>query len=72
MGRRKFKAGLPVRTLRPGDPSYPRGLCDLAAAPKRVYLVGPWDHPGPFVAVVGSRNATQDGLDVARDLARSL
>ena len=72
VGRRKFKAGLPVRTLQPGDPGYPRGLCDLASAPKRVYLVGPWDHPGPFVAVVGSRNATQDGWDVARDLARSL
>jgi DNA processing protein len=37
-----------------------------------VYLVGPWDHPGPTVAVVGARNATEDGLDVARELGRTL
>jgi DNA processing protein len=37
-----------------------------------VYLVGSWNHPGPHVAIVGARNATEDGIDVARDLARSL
>jgi len=37
-----------------------------------VYLLGPWDHPGPTVAIVGARRATDDGLDVARELARTL
>ena len=69
---RKFKAGVPVRVLGLEDEGYPRGLRDLDTAPKRVYLAGAWDHPGPFVAVVGSRTATEDGLDVARYLARSL
>jgi len=72
VGGRKFKAGLPVRTLGSGDEGYPRGLRDLEYAPERVHLVGRWDHPGPHVAIVGARNATEDGLDVARDLARSL
>jgi DNA processing protein len=37
-----------------------------------VYLVGSWDHPGPLVAIVGARDATDDGIDVARELARAL
>ncbi len=64
--------GRGVRTLRHSERGYPRGLGDLKAPPDPVYLVGPWDHSGPRVAVVGARNATEDGIDVARDLARSL
>jgi DNA processing protein len=37
-----------------------------------VFLAGPWDHPGPFVAIVGTRDASDDGRDVAHDLARAL
>jgi len=37
-----------------------------------VFLVGPWTHVSPTVAVVGARDATDDGLDVASDLAASL
>lgn len=64
--------GYGVRALRPSEEGYPRGLRDLKAPPDPVYLVGPWDHRGPCVAVVGARDATEDGIDVARDLARSL
>jgi DNA processing protein len=53
------------------DEGYPPGLRDLKPAP-RVFVVGTWNHPGPWVAVVGARNATEDGIDVARGLAASL
>ena len=37
-----------------------------------VFLAGPWDHHGPMVAIVGTRNASDDGRDVARHLAGAL
>jgi len=37
-----------------------------------VYLEGRWDHPGPCVAIVGTRKASDDGCDVAYELARGL
>jgi DNA processing protein len=37
-----------------------------------VFLAGRWDHPGPFVTIVGTRDASDDGRDVAHDLARAL
>ena len=58
--------------LRASDPGYPSGLKDIHPPPEPLYVDGPWNHPGPHVAVVGTRNATEDGIDVARDLARSL
>ncbi len=72
MGRSGFKVEPEVRTLRPSEKDYPRGLGDLKAPPDPVYLVGPWNHPGPCVAIVGARDATEDGIDVARALARVL
>jgi DNA processing protein len=59
------------RELRPLDEGYPPRLRDLKPAP-RIFVVGAWNHPGPWVAVVGARDATEDGIDVARDLAASL
>jgi DNA processing protein len=57
----------PVRDL-----ECPRGLRSLAGGPRVVFLSGPWSHPGPLVAIVGARDASDDGCDVAYDLARSL
>ena len=54
------------------DRACPAGLSSLAGGPRVVFLAGPWDHPGPLVAIVGSRDASDDGCDVAFDLARSL
>ena len=71
-GKREADAEAVVRELTTEDEGCPPGLRDLRPPPKLLYLVGPWDHPGPHVAVVGAREATDDGLDVARDLARSL
>ncbi|HYQ88937.1 MAG TPA: DNA-processing protein DprA [Candidatus Binatia bacterium] len=51
---------------------YPGRLRALGSAPDPVFLAGRWDHPGPFVAIVGTRDASDDGRDVAHDLARAL
>jgi len=37
-----------------------------------VFLDGRWDHKGPIVTIVGTRNASDDGWDVAYRLARDL
>lgn len=60
------------RAVRASDAGYPERLRHLAHPPEPLFLAGPWDHAGPHAAIVGSRNATEDGLDVARDLARAL
>ncbi len=54
------------------DPSYPAGLRSLPGAPPVVFLEGSWLLRSRCVALVGARDATDDGIDVARDLARSL
>jgi len=54
------------------DRACPAGLSSLAGGPRVVFLAGPWSHPGPLVAIVGSRDASDDGCDVAYGLARSL
>jgi len=69
---REGEAADSVRELRKGHPDYPERLGHLASAPDPVFLAGPWDHPGPFVTIVGTRDASPDGCDVARDLARAL
>ena len=54
------------------DRACPAGLSSLAGGPRVVFLAGPWSHPGPLVAIVGARDASDDGYDVAYGLARSL
>lgn len=60
------------RALRIGDPEYPARLRDLSDPPDPVFLRGPWDHDGTVVAIVGSRNAVHDGLEMARRFADDL
>jgi DNA processing protein len=72
VGRRDFKAGYCGRELGASDPGYPVRLRALETPPDRVFVLGPWDHPGPHVAIVGARNASEDGIDVTRHLARTL
>jgi DNA processing protein len=72
VGWRESREGNRGRTLRVGDERYPERLRHLSSRPDPVYLLGPWDHPGPHVAVVGARDATDDGRDVARMLSRGL
>ncbi len=54
------------------DRGCPAGLRSLAGGPPVVFLAGPWNHPGPIVAIVGARDASDDGCDVAHGLARFL
>jgi DNA processing protein len=61
-----------VRELTKKNAEYPERLTKLGSAPDPVFLAGRWDHPGPFVAIVGTRQASDDGRDVAFDLARGL
>ncbi|HYR51800.1 MAG TPA: DNA-processing protein DprA [Candidatus Dormibacteraeota bacterium] len=70
-GRREGPDGGP-RTRRVLDADYPARLRELSSPPDPLFLTGRWDHPGPHVAIVGSRSATEDGLDVARELAAAL
>ena len=68
----KVGRGGPVLGVGVRDVGYPVRLQELKQPPDPVYLVGSWDHAGPCVAIVGARNATEDGIDVARGLAGSL
>jgi len=61
-----------IREVGEKETGYPERLHALGSAPDPVFLAGRWDHPGPFVAIVGTRDASDDGRDVAHDLARAL
>ncbi|WP_296269614.1 DNA-processing protein DprA [Pseudomonas sp. UBA6323] len=55
------------------DPSYPALLAELADAPPLLFVAGePSVLESPQLAMVGSRRASQPGLDNARVFARSL
>jgi len=68
--RRLERAG--GRALNRDDPEFPPRLLALSRVPSVVYLAGLWNHPGPKVALVGARDASDDGIDVARGLAADL
>jgi DNA processing protein len=55
------------------DPRYPALLAELADAPPLLFVAGdPMALERPQLAMVGSRRASQPGLDTARSFARSL
>jgi DNA processing protein len=55
------------------DPDYPRALFDIADAPPILFHVGRRDLLNrPSLAIVGSRNATPQGIDNARAFAAAL
>lgn len=56
-----------------GDPQYPAALMETADPPLLLYAQGRLDRlAAPAVAIVGSRNATPQGLDNARAISRHL
>jgi DNA processing protein len=61
-----------LRALDPGHPEYPVRLRDLSSPPSPIFLRGPWNHAGPIVAVVGSRNARPEAIEFTRWLAGAL
>ena len=60
------------RSLARGDPEWPERLEHLDAPPERVWLRGETPPRQPAVAVVGSRQATAAGLDIARSIGGDL
>ncbi|MEP6679380.1 MAG: DNA-processing protein DprA [Betaproteobacteria bacterium] len=55
------------------DPDYPRSLLDLADAPPALYFIGRRELLArPAIAMVGSRNATPQGIDNALAFAGAL
>jgi len=71
-GRREDGPDAGRRKLGVADPEYPGRLRELSSPPDPLFLTGRWDHPGSHVAIVGSRHPTEDGCDVARELAGAL
>lgn len=62
-----------VRTVAAGDDGYPSGLSDLPDPPPLLFVRGRrLDTLTPGVAVVGARNCSPTGRDVARALGRAL
>ena len=61
-----------VRVLCPFDEGYPAPLAALRTAPAVLCLAGEWDaaRDDPAVAIVGTRSPTDEGADLARELAR--
>jgi len=56
-----------------GDPAYPRALLDTADPPSLLYVKGRLEALNrPGIAIVGSRNATAQGIENARAFAHTL
>ena len=63
----------PVQLLYPGSPDYPKRLLDLSDPPSPLYICGDATlFKKPAIAVVGSRNASLQGLYIASELAKGL
>lgn len=54
------------------DPSYPSLLKQIPDPPPLLYLAGTLPAPAEFLAVVGTRNPTEDGVAAARTFSRDL
>ena len=62
-----------VRIVAKGDDAYPAALRDLPNPPHELFILGALETLAPpVVAVVGTRNATDYGLRVTRELCGSL
>jgi DNA processing protein len=73
VARAWLAGGADRHALTPGDPHYPPALLQTADPPLLLYLQGdPAVLQRPALAVVGSRNATPQGLANARAFAQAL
>lgn len=65
--------GMGGRLVAVGDPEYPPGLLDLYDPPAGLFVLGrPLDDPADRVAVVGARNCSAGGKEIATALGRAL
>jgi len=63
----------PMQLLYPGSPSYPKRLLDLIDPPSPLYICGDAAlFEQPAIAIVGSRNASLQGLYIASELSKGL
>src|SRR5205085_907998 len=64
---------LGARLVAVGDPEYPAELLDLFDPPAGLFVRGrPLTEVRPRVAVVGARNCSPSGAEIARSLGESL
>jgi DNA processing protein len=71
---RASSSAIGLTTLCRHDEDYPDGLRTGPGAPAALYVAGvpDWVGDAPAVAIVGSRRASPDGVEVARSLGRGL
>jgi DNA processing protein len=62
----------PPRVLRPEDPVWPAGLAQLRDPPSQLRLAGNLPLLTGAIAVVGTRHADSDALELAREIAADL
>jgi DNA processing protein len=68
-----MKIPSPIQLLYPSSLSYPKRLLDLADPPSPLYISGnPALFQMPAIAIVGSRDASLQGLYIASELSRGL
>lgn len=61
----------PARTLAPSDAGYPALLRDVPHPPATLHIMGDFDFEKiPLVAIVGTRKATDEGLRLAKHIAK--
>jgi DNA processing protein len=62
-----------IRTLIKEDTEFPQIFRDLKGSPEKIFLRGKMPEPElPLVAIVGTRKATNDGLEIAFNIGREL
>ncbi len=62
-----------INTIHRGSPNYPECLLDLGSPPPQLYTIGDAGFlASPLVSIVGTRDPTNYGLRVARNLAGAL
>lgn len=68
-----MKIPAPIQLLYPNSPHYPKRLLDLNDPPSPLYICGdPTLFQMPAIAIVGSRDASLQGLYIASELSRGL
>ena len=63
---------MPHKTLEFGGPEYPKLLSEITDAPSCIYVRGELKLNQPLIAVVGTRQATPAGENMAEEFARDL
>lgn len=63
----------PILKTRKNDPRYPKALLHISDPPETIYHVGNLPSDGEkLVAIVGTRRATREGRDIAKNIACDL